>query len=191
MVRNSSERCHKFRCGAGTDGGSRRLTTGSPSEPRSPEPFRVATDAQAARFLGRCLSYEETAVARSELSALLSHGDIDWLPVIYTANKYFLTPALHFAMGRKCLTHLLPPDVRRYLELILIQNLERNRAIAAQAAEFIALLNREGIRPTLMKGAQSIFARELPDDVVMMADLDILLPEPEFDVGCRILRSLG
>src|SRR5689334_3917635 len=106
MVRNSPKRCHKLRWGAGTDGGSRRLTSGS--EP--PEPFQVATEAQAARFLGRCLSYEETAVVRSELPALLSHGNIDWLPVIYTANKYFLTPALHFAMGRKCLTHLLPPD---------------------------------------------------------------------------------
>lgn len=167
------------------------MTSGSPSRPGSPEPLRVATEAQAARFLGRCLSYEETAVARSELPALLSRGDIDWLPVIYTANKCFLTPTFHFAMRRKSLTHLLPPDLRRYLELILIQNLERNRLIAAQAAEFIALLNRKGIRPILMKGAQSIFARELPDDVVMMADLDMLLPEPEFDVGCRILRSLG
>jgi hypothetical protein len=167
------------------------LRSGPSNDPRPLDPLRVGTEAQAARFLGRCLSYKETGGARSELSALLNHGEIDWLPVIHMANRCFLTPALHFAMRRKSLTHLLPTDLQDYLEIILLQNVKRNRLIAGQAAEFITLLNRRGIRPTLMKGAQSIFASELPEGVVMMADLDILLPEAEFAVGCQMLKSLG
>jgi predicted transcriptional regulator len=152
---------------------------------------RVATAAQTAWFIGRCLNYDGPANIRAELSDLLSCGEIDWLSVTRLSNRCFLTPALDMGLQCKALSYLLPDDLRSYLDFISSHNRRRNRLIVAQAIEFFEALNSRGICPILLKGGLSLFETDLHEGLLMMADIDVLLPEDEFAQGCRTLRSLG
>jgi hypothetical protein len=106
-------------------------------------------------------------------------------------HRHFLTPALDVGLQCKALAHLLPRDLRSYLGMISTHNRKRNRLIVAQAIQFFEALNSHGICPILLKGGLSLFEAALHEGLLMMADLDVLLPEEEFAVGCNILRSLG
>jgi hypothetical protein len=151
----------------------------------------IAKRSDALRFLGDCLSYHDTGPACTTLRDQLTRGDIDWLVLVDMTNRNCLTPALAVAMRRKRLFELLPADLQQYLAMIHELNCQRNRQIRQQAAEFIAALNRQGIRPLLMKGALSLFETGFDEGLFMMADIDILLQEHEFAPATAILHSLG
>ena len=152
---------------------------------------RVIKAAEAAWFLCRCLSYDGPPSIRTELAALLQCGAVDWLSVTSLSNRHFLTPALDMGLQCKALAHLLPRDLRSYLDMISSHNRKRNGLIVTQAIPFFEALNSHGICPVLLKGGLSLFEAALHDGLFMMADLDVLLTGEEFDVGCNILRSLG
>ena len=152
---------------------------------------RVTKAAEAAWFVCRCLSYDGPPSIRTELAALLHRGRIDWLSVIDLSNRHFLTPALDVELQCKALAHLLPRDLRAYLDMISSDNRKRNRLIVTQAVEFFEALNSHGIRPILLKGGLFLFEAPLHEGLLMMADMDVLLPDEEFALGCSILRSLG
>ena len=152
---------------------------------------RVTKAAEAAWFVCRCLSYDGPPGIRTELAALLHRGRIDWLSVTDLSNRYYVTPALDVGLQCKALSHLLPRDLRDYLDMISSHNRKRNGLIVTQAIPFFEALNSHGICPILLKGGLSLFEAALHDGLFMMADLDVLLTGEEFDVGCNILRSLG
>jgi hypothetical protein len=154
-------------------------------------PRRIATAGQAAWFIARCLSYENVAGDRARLEDLLRHGKVDWLRVAGLANRVHLTPAVEMRLASKALLDLLPADLRDYLAMIRDLNRQRNQLIAAQSAEAIAALNAEGLRPVVMKGAISLFEPDLDEGLLMMADIDLLLPEEALPPAQRALRSLG
>jgi len=152
---------------------------------------RVATAGQAACFIARCLSYDNSTSDRAELQELLRGGRVDWPLVARLANCARLTPALDLGLARKALTDLLPGDFRAYLGMIRDLNRRRNRRIAQQSAEVFAALNEAGLRPVLMKGGLSLFEADMDEGVFMMADMDVLLPEEAFPLAHGVLRSLG
>jgi hypothetical protein len=110
----------------------RWLDGSSPASRRS-RSHRIATAADATGFLGRCLSYDNSATLRADLGNLLKLGEIDWLLVASLSNQFHLTPALEMGLQRKALTCLLPSDLQTYLEMISDLNRQRNRSIARQA----------------------------------------------------------
>ena len=168
-----------------------RWFEGSSLASRRSRSRRIATAADATGFIGRCLSYDNSAALRSDLGDLLKLGEIDWLLVVSLSNQSHLTPALEMGLQRKALSCLLPSDLRAYLEMISDLNRERNRLIARQAGEFFAALNGQGVRPVLMKGGLCLFEADLDMGLPMMADVDVLLPEEQFPLACSILRALG
>lgn len=155
-----------------------------------PRASRISTRAEAAWFVGRCLS-DSTPASRSELQDILESWDIDWLVVVGLCSGILLLPALAMSLQQKALTRLLPGDLQDHLKMISGINTERNRLIARQAAASFAALNDQGIRPVLMKGALSLFEVGSDPGLAMMADVDILVAEEEFPAACRALRSLG
>jgi len=168
-----------------------RWLHGSSSARRRSWSHRITTPADAAGFLGRCLSYDSAATSRADLGDLLKFGEIDWLVVASLSNQFHLTPALQIGLQRKALTFLLPSDLRAYLEMISALNRQRNRRIARQASEVFAALNSQGLRPVLMKGGLFLFEAAPDMGLLMMADMDVLLPNEEFPLACSILRALG
>jgi hypothetical protein len=152
---------------------------------------RVATPGQAARFIARCLSYENAASDRAKLQDLLRGGRVDWLLVARLANSFHLTPALDMGLASKALIDLLPADLRAYLAMIRDLNRQRNQQIARQSVEAFTALNAHGLRPVLMKGGISLFEADLDEGLFMMADMDALLPKEMFPLAHQALRSLG
>jgi hypothetical protein len=142
-------------------------------------------------FLGRCLSYGDSASSRARLEKTLRAGEIDWLLVIGLSNQARLTAALDIGLQHKALSELLPPDLRSYLAMIRDVNRQRNRRIRWEATELFAAWNRCGIRPLLMKGGVSLFEADMDESLLMMADVDALVPEGEFPSACEVLHSLG
>jgi hypothetical protein len=151
----------------------------------------VTTAAQAAWFIGHCISYVASDAASFDLCTLLQNGDIDWLAVIRLSNSSYLTPALNLRLKSKGLTHLLPADLRTYMDALTARNGRRNQLIADQASEFLLAASTRGIRPILLKGGLTLLEGRLDPAMPMMADVDVLLMEKEFPVACDVLRSLG
>jgi hypothetical protein len=156
-----------------------------------PRASRISTRAEAAWFVGRCLSDDNTPASRIELQNILESWDIDWLLVVGLSSGLLLLPALHMSLQQKALIRLLPSDLKDHLKMISDINRERNRLIARQAAEFFAALNKRGLRPVLIKGVLSLFEVGFDPGIPMMADVDILMAGEEFPSACRALRSLG
>jgi hypothetical protein len=151
----------------------------------------VTTAAQAAWFIGHCISYAASDAASFDLCTLLQNGNIDWLAVIRLSNSSYLTPALNLRLKSRGFTHLLPADLRAYMDVLTARNGRRNQLIVDQASEFLLAARTRGIRPVLLKGGLTLLEGGLDPAMPMMADVDVLLVEKEFAVGCEILRSLG
>jgi hypothetical protein len=151
----------------------------------------VTTAAQAAWFIGHCISYAAPDAASFDLCPLLQDGKIDWLTVIRLSNSSYLTPALNLRLKSRGLAHLLPADLRAYMDALTARNGRRNQLIVDQASEFLLAACTRGIRPVLLKGGLTLLEGGLDPATPMMADVDVLLVEKEFAVACEILRSLG
>lgn len=151
----------------------------------------VTTRTGAMLFLGRCLSYDNSPSAVSDLRRLLSRGRIDWIRVVDIANRQGISPALWLALKRKALSDILPADLQDYLAMLHDLNGRRNRLIRAQAVETISALESQGLRPILMKGGIRLFEDGVDDGLCMMADVDILVQENELAAAAAVLRSCG
>lgn len=116
----------------------------------------------------------------------------DWADVFEIANRTLLTPALFSALNRISQLDVLSEEGRIYLEFIYGRNLERNLRLRAQLIEAVGVMNRVGIKPTLLKGAVLLFSD--PSDRMgsrMTKDLDISVEEHEAEAAKESLISIG
>lgn len=128
-----------------------------------------------------------TAALRGHLPA-----DADWPAVLDTANRGWLGPALYLALGQAGRLDEVPEPVHEYLAFLHDRNRERNQRLRAQLVEAIGVLNGQGIRPVLLKGAIHLFAA--PDERLgarMMSDLDISIAPSETAAARAALEVLG
>lgn len=167
---------------------SRELRTGS-REPWDIDGVRSCSD--AIRFIGGCVSRDDTIGSVGSLSTLLARGPIDWLVVVGVANHHAMTPALWAAMNRKGLADLLPDDVRAYLAMLYGLNRRRNHLIREQVLEAASCLNGHDIRPILMKGALGLLEDGGDEGAGIMTDADLLVRHGELPIAITALRSLG
>jgi hypothetical protein len=122
----------------------------------------------------------------------LPPGVADWFPVVETANRSWLTPALFVALRDAGRLADLPDETREYLAFIHDRNRQRNLLLQSQLVEAVGALNRAGIQPVLLKGAGILFST--PDEALgarMMSDLDLLVEEAERPAADAVLASLG
>jgi hypothetical protein len=151
----------------------------------------VVTAADALLFLGRCLSFRDTAPSIAALKCAITNRDTDWTKIVGLANRNGVTPALWLALDRKGLAIDLPADLREYLMLIYDCNRQRNQIIVEQAEEAAIALNSHGIRPIFMKGCLTLLEGAGDIGSSMMTDIDMIVPEAEIPEAFRALRSLG
>jgi hypothetical protein len=116
----------------------------------------------------------------------------DWMAVIGLANRTLLSPALHDALARAGRLDVLPEDGRAYLRFLHGRNLKRNIRLRAQLFEALAAFNRQGIEPTLLKGAVRLF-RDAEDTIGnrITRDLDLAVEETEMEAARACLLRLG
>jgi len=143
------------------------------------------------RFLCRCLG-SSGPDAKQSLQAEISSPLFPWELVVELAGQYYLTPALYCALRGKGLLHLVPADLRDYLDTIHSLNQQRNRRLVEQAYEVAGILNRLEIEPIAMKGVGNVLAGVYPDAGLRMAgDIDLLVPAARLEDARRALTTQG
>lgn len=153
----------------------------------------MTADSSAARAIVTTLLSPWTPPAELErLRAAAGEGAIDWVAVATCANRHSLAPALHSALVRHGFSDLIPEQFRAYLEEIHRLNRARNAALLDQLFEVIALLNRAGIEPVILKGGAALLTGLYPDPGDrFLLDLDLLVAEGEIDAVVAALKEAG
>jgi hypothetical protein len=144
---------------------------------------------EALWFLGECLGWRDAVDTTEKLTTSITDEQTDWLVVAGLANHHAITPALWSALVRRDLVGLLPTDLKAYLRLLYEMNSARNGLIRQQLLEAAICLNRAGIRPTLMKGAITLFEAESDAGANLMTDIDLLVLREELPGAIAALQS--
>jgi Uncharacterised nucleotidyltransferase len=142
-------------------------------------------------FLGRALSplhAEPVGALRDDLGG----GTLAWESVVDLASRHLITPVLYQGLADKGLLHDLPAEVRTYLEAVHELNGERNRRIADQLQEIIAMLNAVGIEPVLLKGVAYLVTDLYRDPAArVIGDIDLLVPNDQLAAAVAALTAIG
>lgn len=128
------------------------------------------------------------AALRRDLAA----DGVAWREVIAVAEQEMLSAALCGALIADGLIDALPQPVRDYLKRRFAINRIRCEKIKHQARDVVAMLNRCGIEPIILKGGLHFF--EAPPEEIgnkQMRDLDILVPEDAFDRAIAAMLESG
>lgn len=137
-------------------------------------------------FLCACLRSDEV-MART----LAQTPGWSWERLFDEANKNALLPAVSLAL-RDRIDLPLPSDVSGFLSAIASLNLERNESIRLEAESVVALLNRIGIEPVLLKGSAylvlGVFANPAERYLV---DVDLLIPKERIEAAAALLIENG
>ncbi len=142
-------------------------------------------------FLGRALSplHAETVGA---LRDDLGGGRLAWESVVELASRHLVTPVLYQGLADKGLLHDLPAEVRSYLEAVHELNGERNRRIADQLLEIVAVLNHAGLEPVLLKGVAHLVTGLYGDPAArVIGDIDLLVASDQVAVAAGALAATG
>lgn len=137
------------------------------------------------KILGRCL------MAHAEIPAAIFAPNFPWPALLAIANQHLLTPSLYARLTEKGAIAAIPAEVRDYLATLHACNAERNRRLAAQAAEAVDALNRHGIEPLLLKGVVALLDDSPIYPARMITDLDIVVAPGEGTTAIVVLAELG
>jgi hypothetical protein len=117
---------------------------------------------------------------------------VRWEAVVRLASEHLVTPTLYRALADQDLLPALPTEVSSYLEAVHELNGVRNRQIAAQLQELVALLNVAGIEPVLLKGVAYLQGNLYRDPAArVIGDIDLLVAREELPAAVAALTAEG
>ena len=145
------------------------------------------------RFLANCLALgEDPSAARDAVRNALGQGHVDWRRVIWLASAHLVTPSLAAGLERMGCCDRLPEDVAGYLDAFRQLNRERNALFREELGHIAARLNRLGLEPLLLKGANALLPDAYPGaEDRMLGDLDLWLPAAHHPEAMAVLLELG
>ena len=139
-----------------------------------------------------CLSVSDWPDDLQLTQRVICDPRLDWLAVVWWANKYFVAPALWTSLSRPSLREFVPQDVRNYLAFLHGRNAARNARIRLQCLDIGSTLARVGIRAALLKGAAWLFdGNSLAASDRMLRDVDLAVAPQEFELAVRTLAASG
>jgi hypothetical protein len=140
------------------------------------------------RFLSVSDSPDELGLTQR----IISDPRLDWLTVVWWANKYLVAPALWTSLSRPSFCKFVPQDVRNYLAFLHGRNVARNARIRQQSLDIGSTLARAGLRAALLKGAAWLFdGNSLAASDRMMQDIDFAVAPEEFEPAVQTLVASG
>ncbi len=126
------------------------------------------------------------------MAADLPANATEWEQVLRLSSAHLAAPQLRWALREQGLFSELQADMADYLDAVYALNLERNRQCEDQLAQLVALLNRIGVQPVLLKGAAAIVSGLYPTaGERMISDLDILIPAARLPAILEVLAGVG
>lgn len=131
------------------------------------------------------LSFETSNL---KLEKELMHPSFDWDAIVVEGSRHLVLPALYCRLQAKNLLHVLPKDLKTYLNEITSLNRTRNEAILSQVNSIAQLLNKHKIVHVFLKGAALLTLGCFKDNAErMIGDIDILVPDEQLDDAYQIL----
>lgn len=115
----------------------------------------------------------------------------DWPALIARANRSLVTAALLPGLRRLGIAGPASPEAYAYLADLHRLNTHRNAGLRTLLDEVVTALNRNGVRPVLLKGARWLADPERLAGARIMADLDLLVDPADLAASGRALRGLG
>ena len=142
------------------------------------------------RFVTTLLGSGEAAA--EAVRATLRQDEIDWRRVIWLASSHLILPSFTATLHRQGAFGLVPNEIGAPLDAARSLNTERNRILRLSLKELTAQLNRIGLKPLLLKGANALLPDAYPGaGDRMLGDLDLWLPEAAHPAATAALLELG
>jgi hypothetical protein len=139
-----------------------------------------------------CLSVSDSPDDLKLAQRVICDPSLDWVAVVWWANKYFVAPALWTSLSRPSLREFIPLDVQNYLAFLHGLNAARNQRIRLQCLDIGSTLACAGIRAALLKGAAWLFdGNSLAASDRMLRDIDLAVAPQEFELAVRTLTDSG
>lgn len=143
-------------------------------------------------FLCACVNPAPTPTEVAALRKKMDSDSVDWDDVVRIADREWLGPVLYRSLVTKDLLDGVPKDISRSLKRRFVLNTVLNERTKTDIAEAVAVLNRAGIEPLLLKGGLHLFEAATVDlGTRMMADIDVLVPEDRLMDAVEALRAVG
>ena len=143
-------------------------------------------------FAGKCLTLDEHPAFGAEILQAIESGSVNWENFVSLCSDHLILPAIYLKFRDHGLLPYLPKELTKFLSKIHAINLSRNYKILNQLEEISWLLEKNGIYPTLLKGAGNL-ADNLYGNVGerMMRDIDLLVPEQDYLRAALLLENEG
>ena len=119
--------------------------------------WRIMSQRLALAAVDHCLSVSDSPDDLKLAQRVICDPSLDWVAVVWWANKYFVAPALWTSLSRPSLREFIPLDVQNYLAFLHGLNAARNQRIRLQCLDIGSTLACAGIRAALLKGAAWLF----------------------------------
>ena len=125
-------------------------------------------------------------------AALRAVSEQEWDRLLTEASEQYVLPAFAASLASVGILPHIPMLVAEFLPAVHAANRERNEELSGQLREAIALLNRVGLRPVLLKGAIRLIDGLYPDiGWRSMRDLDLLVPACRIQDAATALEAVG
>jgi len=129
---------------------------------------------------------------RESLKLKLENDAFDWEKIVPVASSHLIIPLIYCKLKEKEVLHLLPEDLKSYLEEITRQNRERNNTILDEVQEISILFNKNKVDHVFLKGA-AMLASGIYKDIAerMVGDIDILVHPDQLSKAQNLLIIHG
>ena len=135
--------------------------------------------------------YSSTKHVGKVLKLLLDDEELLDL-IIELANRYFLIPTFYSQLCSHELEKQLSEELLDFLVEMTNFMQERSKSLVSLTEEIVAISNKEGITPLLIKGSGTLFSDMYPDTGIrFMSDLDILFKEKDALIIFSLLQTYG
>ena len=125
-----------------------------------------------------------------QLEKELSNPSFDWDSIVVEGSKHLVLPTIYCRLKSRELLHVLPLELKDYLEEITSINRNRNLAIISQIESISKLFNEHKINHVFLKGA-ALLTLDIYGDVAerMVGDIDILISRKDINLANTILQE--
>ncbi len=143
---------------------------------------------ESVRFLCACLSPANNSEGLKDRLPC----EKQWLKIIALSNYFLLTPALFVSLRDKGLLDKVDAKLAGFLCEVHRHNDIRNQKLLQQMHSVSSMLNRQNIRPVLLKGIGSLAENLFSDQGCRsMLDIDFLVADDELDAADEVIKSAG
>lgn len=116
---------------------------------------------------------------------------INWNEIIKVSNHQQILPFLYYNIGKLNLQNFIPQDIFAEMKNCYYANLNRNIILEKEISLILELTNRKGINIIPLKGFDLLQTLYHNPSLRIMADVDILIKQNQFQEIKRILNQLG